>query len=107
MDLQTNRTALGSAYLPLRYPMADLFCGLGAMLCLIVIAVLIRHSGYLDDNPTEESDLESGDDTEAKQTPVDMPEKCLVVMAGEVKPTYLPTPASTGSNGEPTPVQIR
>ncbi|KAF2537860.1 hypothetical protein F2Q70_00005365 [Brassica cretica] len=61
------------------------------MLGLIAFALLIlacsywRLSGYLDgeENQSRDRDLEAGD---AK------PEKFLVIMAGDVNPTYLATP---------------
>lgn len=76
------------------------------MLGLIAFALLIlacsywRLSGYLEGDAAAERDLEAGegksDDTQ-KPPPV-FEEKILVIMAGEVKPTFLATPMSSRSS---------
>lgn len=76
------------------------------MLGLIAFALLIlacsywRLSGYLEGDGAAERDLEAGegksDDTQ-KPPPV-FEEKILVIMAGEVKPTFLATPMSSRSS---------
>ncbi|XP_010536939.1 PREDICTED: protein GLUTAMINE DUMPER 3 [Tarenaya hassleriana] len=108
MNPHANRTALASAHSPWHSPVPYLFGGLAAMLGLIAFALLIlacsywRLSGYLDggsgENSTGERDLEAGNDAEAKKTPAEMPEKFLVIMAGDVKPTYLATPTSNSNS---------
>ncbi|XP_022966276.1 protein GLUTAMINE DUMPER 3-like [Cucurbita maxima] len=89
---------------PWHSPVPYLFGGLAAMLGLIAFALLIlacsywKLSGYLDsgDANNREPDLEAGDDTR-KPSPV-FEEKLLVIMAGEIKPTYLATPMSSRSS---------
>ncbi|KAF5456270.1 hypothetical protein F2P56_025770 [Juglans regia] len=91
---------------PWHSPVPYLFGGLAAMLGLIAFALLIlacsywRLSGYLEGDGAAERDLEAGegksDDTQ-KPPPV-FEEKILVIMAGEVKPTFLATPMSSRSS---------
>lgn len=98
-----NRTTMGGPHSPWHSPVPYLFGGLAAMLGLIAFALLIlacsywRLSGYLDgeENESRERDLEAGDVKPNKMAvkPVALPEKFLVIMAGDVKPTYLATPA--------------
>ncbi|XP_041019058.1 protein GLUTAMINE DUMPER 3-like [Juglans microcarpa x Juglans regia] len=93
-------------HLPWHSPVPYLFGGLAAMLGLIAFALLIlacsywRLSGYLEGDGAAERDLEAGegksDDTQ-KPPPV-FEEKILVIMAGEVKPTFLATPMSSRSS---------
>lgn len=76
------------------------------MLGLIAFALLIlacsywKLSGYLEGDGAAERDLEAdegkSDDTQ-KPAPV-FEEKILVIMAGEVKPTFLATPMSSRSS---------
>ena len=94
---------------PWHSPVPYLFGGLAAMLGLIAFALLIlacsywKLSGYLESgNEGGERDLEagegenkSGDGSEKK--PIAFEEKILVIMAGEVKPTFLATPMSSRS----------
>nr|XP_043621353.1 protein GLUTAMINE DUMPER 3-like [Erigeron canadensis] len=86
-------------------PVPYLFGGLAAMLGLIAFALLIlacsywKLSGHMDNRGEEsERDLESGNsklaDNDEKEPPV-MEEKYLVIMAGQVKPTFLATPVSS------------
>ena len=92
---------------PWHSPVPYLFGGLAAMLGLIAFALLIlacsywKLSGYLenDEGGQGERDLEAGegkgDETKkAGGAPV-MEQKFLVIMAGEVKPTFLATPISS------------
>lgn len=75
------------------------------MLGLIAFALLIlacsywKLSGYLDggEDTNREPDLEAGDDTQKQPSPV-FEEKILVIMAGDIKPTYLATPMSSRSS---------
>ncbi|KAM7252594.1 hypothetical protein ACFE04_008103 [Oxalis oulophora] len=85
-------------------PVPYLFGGLAAMLGLIAFALLIlacsywRLSGYLDssEDQNRERDLEAGKEDKIDKPVVKvMEEKFLVIMAGEVKPTYLATPMMT------------
>lgn len=80
------------------------------MLGLIAFALLIlacsywKLSGYLENgNEGDERDLESGEGAnktgeDQKQQSVAFEEKILVIMAGEVKPTFLATPMSSRSS---------
>ncbi|XVF47761.1 hypothetical protein PTKIN_Ptkin03bG0136600 [Pterospermum kingtungense] len=93
---------------PWHSPVPYLFGGLAAMLGLIAFALLIlacsywKLSGYLE-NGTEggegERDLEAGegkgDDEAQKVGAAVMEQKFLVIMAGELKPTFLATPMSS------------
>ncbi|EOA14806.1 hypothetical protein CARUB_v10028113mg [Capsella rubella] len=96
-----NRTTtMGGPHSPWHSPVPYLFGGLAAMLGLIAFALLIlacsywRLSGYLD-GEEDQRDLEAGDvkPEKAAVKPVALPEKFLVIMAGDAKPTYLATPA--------------
>ncbi|XP_010545433.1 PREDICTED: protein GLUTAMINE DUMPER 3-like [Tarenaya hassleriana] len=103
MNPVTNRTAYAAAHSPWHSPVPYLFGGLAAMLGLIAFALLIlacsywKLSGHIDggsgENPDGERDVEAGDGGETKKSQTQMPEKFLVIMAGNVKPTYLATPA--------------
>ena len=91
---------------PWHSPVPYLFGGLAAMLGLIAFALLIlacsywKLSGSLenDEGGQGERDLEAGegkgDETQKVVVPV-MEQKFLVIMAGEVKPTFLATPISS------------
>ncbi|XVF34282.1 hypothetical protein REPUB_Repub18cG0045900 [Reevesia pubescens] len=93
---------------PWHSPVPYLFGGLAAMLGLIAFALLIlacsywKLSGYLENGEGsgqgDERDLEAGegkgDDAPKGGAPV-MEQKFLVIMAGEVKPTFLATPISS------------
>ncbi|KAM0041023.1 putative protein glutamine dumper [Helianthus debilis subsp. tardiflorus] len=87
---------------PWHSPVPYLFGGLAAMLGLIAFALLILACSYWKLSADREGDLESGNgsqDGESKQgdhreTPV-FEEKYLVIMAGDAKPTFLATPASS------------
>ncbi|AED96935.1 unnamed protein product [Arabidopsis thaliana] len=103
-NVEGNRTTMGGGpHSPWHSPVPYLFGGLAAMLGLIAFALLIlacsywRLSGYLDgeENQSRERDLEVGDVKPDKTAvkPVALPEKFLVIMAGNVKPTYLATPS--------------
>ncbi|XP_062192103.1 protein GLUTAMINE DUMPER 2-like [Phragmites australis] len=86
-------------------PVPYLFGGLAAMLGLIAFALLIlacsywKLSGYLEGGAGRGDEDGSGADS-AKPPASDLPppiweEKILVIMAGDVKPTYLATPMSS------------
>ncbi|WVZ92665.1 hypothetical protein U9M48_038711 [Paspalum notatum var. saurae] len=86
-------------------PVPYLFGGLAAMLGLIAFALLIlacsywKLSGYLEGGAGRGGEDGSGADG-AKPAASDLPppiweEKILVIMAGDVKPTYLATPMSS------------
>ncbi|XP_041021907.1 protein GLUTAMINE DUMPER 2-like [Juglans microcarpa x Juglans regia] len=92
---------------PWHSPVPYLFGGLAAMLGLIAFALLIlacsywRLSGYLEGDGAAERDLEAGEgksDDDTQKTPPVFEEKILVIMAGEVKPTFLATPMSSRSS---------
>ncbi|KAK8545124.1 hypothetical protein V6N13_066430 [Hibiscus sabdariffa] len=95
---------------PWHSPVPYLFGGLAAMLGLIAFALLIlacsywKLSGYLDNDGDGSSgradgDLEAGEGKrdDARLRPV-MEPKVLVIMAGEVKPTFLATPINGSSS---------
>ncbi|CAO2163188.1 unnamed protein product [Urochloa humidicola] len=86
-------------------PVPYLFGGLAAMLGLIAFALLIlacsywKLSGYLEGGAGRGGEDGSGADG-AKPAASDLPppiweEKIVVIMAGDVKPTYLATPMSS------------
>ncbi|CAI9285551.1 unnamed protein product [Lactuca saligna] len=81
-------------------PVPYLFGGLAAMMGLIAFALLILACSYwkLSRNIQNTADLESGDakPDNTKTPPVTVfEEKYLVIMAGQVKPTFLATPSSS------------
>ncbi|MBA0810702.1 hypothetical protein Gohar_002667 [Gossypium harknessii] len=79
---------------PWHSPVPYLFGGLAAMLGLIAFALFILACSYRrtpDNDGGEETDVESGDSV--KEVKV-YEEKILVIMAGELKPTFLATPVS-------------
>ncbi|XP_059286037.1 protein GLUTAMINE DUMPER 3 [Lycium ferocissimum] len=89
---------------PWHSPVPYLFGGLAAMLGLIAFALLIlacsywRLSGYLEEN--QEGDIEEGNnnnssgDGDVKMVdPPILEDKFLVIMAGQLKPTYIATPS--------------
>ncbi|KAG2240685.1 hypothetical protein Bca52824_097115 [Brassica carinata] len=90
-NVDGNRTTMGGPHSPWHSPVPYLFGGLAAMLGLIAFALLILACSYWR---LRDRDLEAGDvkpDKAVKAVP--LPEKFLVIMAGDVKPTYLATPA--------------
>ncbi|KAG8087499.1 hypothetical protein GUJ93_ZPchr0010g9814 [Zizania palustris] len=109
----------GAAHSAWHSPVPYLFGGLAAMLGLIAFALLIlacsywKLSGYLEGGAGRGDDDGSAVDG-SKPAASDLPppiweEKILVIMAGDVKPTYLATPMSSrassfgdrsSSNGE-------
>ncbi|KAG2299653.1 hypothetical protein Bca4012_011224 [Brassica carinata] len=100
-NVDGNRTAMVGPHSPWHSPVPYLFGGLAAMLGLIAFALLIlacsywRLSGYLDgeEDQSRDRDPEAGDGKPEKAVKaVVLPEKFLVIMAGDVNPTYLATP---------------
>ncbi|ESQ54728.1 hypothetical protein EUTSA_v10026569mg [Eutrema salsugineum] len=80
---------------PWHSPVPYLFGGLAAMLALIAFSLLILACSYWRLSASPERDLEAGDDAKPDDdTLKNKPEKFLVIMAGDVKPTYLATPAN-------------
>ncbi|KAI3468391.1 hypothetical protein Pfo_025054 [Paulownia fortunei] len=88
---------------PWHSPVPYLFGGLAAMLGLIAFALLILACSYWKLSPGEDSserDVEGGaaekgeSSSHTRALPV-FEEKFLVIMAGEVKPTFLATPMSS------------
>ncbi|XP_047328386.1 protein GLUTAMINE DUMPER 4-like [Impatiens glandulifera] len=84
---------------PWHSPLPYLFGGLAAMLGLIAFALLILACSYFK----KSRDASESDDLEAaaaaagnKPSPV-FEEKILVIMAGDMKPTFLATPMSFSS----------
>jgi hypothetical protein len=95
----------GAAHSAWHSPVPYLFGGLAAMLGLIAFALLIlacsywKLSGYLEGGAGRGDGDGSGAD-DAKPAASDLPppiweEKILVIMAGDVKPTFLATPMSS------------
>lgn len=88
---------------PWHSPVPYLFGGLAAMLGLIAFALLILACSYWKLSSGEEGregDVESGasekgDSASAEKALPVFEEKFLVIMAGEVKPTFLATPVSS------------
>ncbi|KAL1532368.1 protein GLUTAMINE DUMPER 5-like [Salvia divinorum] len=82
---------------PWHSPVPYLFGGLAAMLGLIAFALLFLACSYWKLSTAEDGDVESGagekgDGASAEKALPVFEEKFLVIMAGEVKPTYLATP---------------
>ncbi|KAF7147997.1 hypothetical protein RHSIM_Rhsim03G0107100 [Rhododendron simsii] len=85
---------------PWHSPMLYLFGGLAAMLCLIALALLILFCSFQIRRLSRwhengERDLEAGGDKKAANSVKALPEfeeKYLVIMAGDVNPTFLATP---------------
>ncbi|CAN4084294.1 unnamed protein product [Withania somnifera] len=101
---------VGQSRSPWHSPVPYLFGGLAAMLGLIAFALLIlacsywKLSGHLEEN--QEGDLEegnnnnnnsNGDDDGKMVEPKILEEKYLVIMAGQLKPTYIATPSLSSS----------
>ncbi|XP_040382832.1 protein GLUTAMINE DUMPER 2-like [Oryza brachyantha] len=97
--------AAGAAHSAWHSPVPYLFGGLAAMLGLIAFALLIlacsywKLSGYLEGGAGRGDDDGASADG-AKPAASELPppiweEKILVIMAGDVKPTYLATPMSS------------
>ncbi|KAF5804722.1 putative protein glutamine dumper [Helianthus annuus] len=89
---------------PWHSPVPYLFGGLAAMLGLIAFALLIlacsywKLSGDMDNGGEQERDIEAGDskpDNHEKNLPPVFEEKYLVIMAGQVKPTFIATAVSS------------
>uniref|UniRef100_A0A0E0EM44 Uncharacterized protein n=1 Tax=Oryza meridionalis TaxID=40149 RepID=A0A0E0EM44_9ORYZ len=85
-------------------PVPYLFGGLAAMLGLIAFALLIlacsywKLSGYLEGGAGNDDGGASADGAKPAASELPPPiweEKILVIMAGDVKPTYLATPMSS------------
>ncbi|XP_042032119.1 protein GLUTAMINE DUMPER 2-like [Salvia splendens] len=81
---------------PWHSPVPYLFGGMAAMLGLIAFALLILACSYWKLSAVEEGDVESGagekgDGASAEKALPVFEEKFLVIMAGEVNPTYLAT----------------
>ncbi|KDP43799.1 hypothetical protein JCGZ_23007 [Jatropha curcas] len=106
-------TAMVGQRSPWHSPVPYLFGGLAAMLGLIAFALLIlacsywKLSGYLENGVEEgERDLEAGQGQNTsskngeseKQSNTAFEEKILVIMAGQLKPTFLATPMSSRSS---------
>ncbi|KAJ8562105.1 hypothetical protein K7X08_011396 [Anisodus acutangulus] len=107
-NLEASSSAIapvGPLRSPWHSPVPYLFGGLAAMLGLIAFALLIlacsywRFSGYLEEN--QEGDIEEGSnnnnnngngDGKTVEPPI-LEEKFLVIMAGQLKPTYIATPS--------------
>ncbi|XP_057799189.1 protein GLUTAMINE DUMPER 5-like [Salvia miltiorrhiza] len=88
---------------PWHSPVPYLFGGLAAMLGLIAFALLILACSYWKlsngeegrDGDVEGGAAEKGEGGSAEKALPVFEEKFLVIMAGEVKPTYLATPISS------------
>ncbi|EOA18784.1 hypothetical protein CARUB_v10007397mg [Capsella rubella] len=98
-DRRNTSSSMLVPHSPWHSPVPYLFGGLAAMLALIAASLLILVCSYWRLSGSAQSDLEGGDDAKPdgdtnKTEPTTMPEKFLVIMAGDVKPTYLATPAT-------------
>ncbi|XP_073276450.1 protein GLUTAMINE DUMPER 1-like [Primulina huaijiensis] len=86
---------------PWHSPVPYLFGGLAAMLGLIAFALLIlacsywRLSGQVNDGEGDGAASEKGESSSEDKALHVFEEKYLVIMAGEVKPTFLATPMSS------------
>ncbi|GJR78114.1 glutamine dumper 2-like protein [Tanacetum coccineum] len=88
-------------------PVPYLFGGLACMMCLIAIALMILACSYwklnrnLRNSGGAARDLEAGvisdvkPENNEKTAPPFFEEKFLVIMAGELNPTFLATPSSS------------
>ncbi|MCL7027313.1 hypothetical protein MKW94_024517 [Papaver nudicaule] len=102
---------------PWHSPIPYLFGGLAAMLGLIAFALLIlacsywKLSGFLD-NERSRDDLENGEDDEKSieegnlKVHIVYEEKIVVIMAGDVKPTYLATPITIHPNTSTSSLEV-
>ncbi|KAI3880769.1 hypothetical protein MKX03_034670 [Papaver bracteatum] len=89
---------------PSHSPIPYLFGGLAAMLCLIALSLLIlacshkKLSSFLDsDRERSRNDAEiNGDEKSTEEEAIGVPavyeDQIVVIMAGDVKPSYLATP---------------
>ncbi|KAL3744090.1 hypothetical protein ACJRO7_013358 [Eucalyptus globulus] len=111
MTTMTTPPTAAAQRSPWHSPVPYLFGGLAAMLGLIAFALLIlacsywRLSGYLEGNGEGgDRDIEAGeakndeDDETKKKKEAAFEEKILVIMAGQVKPTFLATPVSSSAS---------
>ncbi|KZV31686.1 protein GLUTAMINE DUMPER 1-like [Dorcoceras hygrometricum] len=86
---------------PWHSPVPYLFGGLAAMLGLIAFALLIlacsywKLSGHEDNGEGDGGATEKGESSSDDKALHVFEEKYLVIMAGDVKPTYLATPMSS------------
>ncbi|KAG6391342.1 hypothetical protein SASPL_149096 [Salvia splendens] len=92
---------------PWHSPVPYLFGGMAAMLGLIAFALLILACSYWKLSAVEEGDVESGagekgDGASAEKALPVFEEKFLVIMAGEVNPTYLATARNASFGDEKT-----
>lgn len=108
-----NFTAPYNATAPLTWgsPVTFLLGGVGSMMALIVFAVIILACSYVRDSdsnhPEEnnrseqrrESDAEYGDKNETMKNirSSEGPEKVVVIMAGDVTPTFIANPSSVSA----------
>ncbi|KAI3864061.1 hypothetical protein MKW98_031653 [Papaver atlanticum] len=107
--IHTSLSAAAAAPPPLIHspphsPIPYLFGGLAAMLCLIALSLLIlacshkKLSGFLDSdrersrNNAEINGDEKSTEEEAIRVPAVYEDQIVVIMAGDVKPSYLATP---------------
>ncbi|XP_076943606.1 protein GLUTAMINE DUMPER 5-like [Bidens hawaiensis] len=92
-----SASSISSQRSPWHSPVPYLFGGLAAMLGLIAFALLFlacsywKLSAHLDNRPEGERDIESNNKSDINNVKV-FEEKYLVIMAGQVNPTFLATP---------------
>ncbi|KAE8711229.1 Protein GLUTAMINE DUMPER 3 [Hibiscus syriacus] len=106
----TTASPSAAPHLTWHSPVPYLFGGLAAMLGLIAFALLLlacsywKLSGYLgsgEGNEGDNRDLEEGEgkgEQTQKGGAAVMEQKFLVIMAGQVKPTFLATPISSSGS---------
>ncbi|OAY64867.1 Protein GLUTAMINE DUMPER 1 [Ananas comosus] len=73
-------------------PIPYLFGGIGAMMCLIVVALIILICSHSKPSPEDEPSTQSKSVEKAIIIPLDMEPKIVVVMAGNDMPTFLAKP---------------
>ncbi|XP_024960705.1 protein GLUTAMINE DUMPER 3-like [Cynara cardunculus var. scolymus] len=87
---------------PWNSPLPYLFGSLAATLGLIAFALLILACSFWKRPGDTDRDIESGDAKPENKEPPVFEEKCLVIMAGEAKPTFLATPVSSSRRSNST-----
>ncbi|XP_026460612.1 protein GLUTAMINE DUMPER 2-like isoform X2 [Papaver somniferum] len=96
----STSAAAAPIHSPSHSPIPYLFGGLAAMLCLIALSLLILACSHKKLSSSVDNDRErSRDDGDEKSTeeetiriPVVYENQIVVIMAGDVKPSYLATP---------------
>ncbi|XP_051151123.1 protein GLUTAMINE DUMPER 5-like [Andrographis paniculata] len=77
---------------PWHSPIPYLFGGMAGTLAIIALALLLLACSYRRRYGGREEDLEKSEGNSGGEAPPAFEDKVLVIMAGEVKPTFLATP---------------